>query len=967
MKRIVSIILTLAAMALPLRSAAEGLKTFQLRNGLTVFVWEDPTKDNVYGEVAVRTGSVNDPEQYTGLAHYLEHMMFKGTQKIGALDWEAEKPIYEQIIAKYDEMAQTEDQAARESIAKEINELTIKEAEVSVSNEFSSLVEGLGGSGLNAGTSYDYTVYYNSFPPNQIGKWLSLSSERFLGPVFRAFQPELETVYEEFNRGNDNGSSQAQKFLFEKIFDGTPYARQIIGLGEHLKNPRLSKLIEFYNTWYTADNMALILVGNVDTQSILRLVNATFGRIPKGQAPQMAQSSIVPVKGRVQYTTKCSNYPSVVMAYDGVKSGDEDEIVLDITTSVLSNSSETGLLDRMSINGDFMGAGASAFCLSGAGRTIVTAVPYYDEAQRMYESNKNVEKLLDKAVRELAEGKFDEWVVDAVKKNLCRDFDLMMEDSDRKASLIRNAFINRQDINEELLYKEKVMAVTVEDVKACAKKYFGADHIVIYNEIGKPDKSQKIKKPGYKPIDSPAGKSSEYAQFLGNMANKDPEFKFIDWESVAQKPLNSYSKIYYTKNTRNDVYTLTLKYGASEKVFPKLSYGAELMNNAGILGQMDPHQLKEAFAKLGATYSIGSDGDYLYVTLRGYEQNLQESCLLLTRLLLMPALDEKQVGNIKGGAISGRFRRKEEVNMIAGALREYMVYGPEESEYKTELTDKELVFLDMSDLTGQVIGATKYAAEIHYCGQMPLEQVYSILSTSLPLVEGEKPTTSPRVRPMMDYKENTVFFVPSNDAQQSQIYFYIPMGEYDKSKEVVKDAFNCYMSSGLNGIIFQEIREKNSMAYSAYGYVQSQGLPGAQTAFIGYVGTQNDKAIDAIRLYTKIMTDIPQEPDNIEGVKTYLKQTALTEHPDERSLSSVIASLQKKGYTQDPTIEELPQIEELSFEDILRYFEENIKGRPIVIGVVGNPKAVDTQKLSEFGKLVRLQPRNLYNDKDVMF
>ena len=225
---------------------AQGLKAFKLKNGMSVFVWEDSTKTDVLGQVVVRTGSVNDPEQYTGLAHYLEHVLFKGTQKIGALDWAKEQPLYEQIIAKYDAMAEEIDPTKKETIGKEINELTVEAGKVSLSNEFSELIEGMGGTNLNAGTSWDYTVYYNTFPPYQINKWLEISSERFVNPVFRTFQSELETVYEEFNRGNDNPNTRLNNFMLEKAFPGHPYSRSIIGLGEHLKNPRLSQLIKYY-------------------------------------------------------------------------------------------------------------------------------------------------------------------------------------------------------------------------------------------------------------------------------------------------------------------------------------------------------------------------------------------------------------------------------------------------------------------------------------------------------------------------------------------------------------------------------------------------------------------------------------------------------------------------------------------------------------------------------------------------
>ena len=145
--------------------------------------------------------------------------MFKGTDKISTLDWAAEEPIYQKIITKYDEMADETDPVKKEAIGKEINELTIEAAKVSVSTEFSNLMESMGAKGLNAGTSYDFTYYHNSFPAYQINKWLEISSQRFINPVFRTFQSELETVYEEYNRAQDNQGRVQQQFLLDKAFE----------------------------------------------------------------------------------------------------------------------------------------------------------------------------------------------------------------------------------------------------------------------------------------------------------------------------------------------------------------------------------------------------------------------------------------------------------------------------------------------------------------------------------------------------------------------------------------------------------------------------------------------------------------------------------------------------------------------------------------------------------------------------
>ena len=212
-----SVLFTVLVMTLPMYG--QGLKAFKLKNGLTVYVWEDDSKSDVFGLVGVRAGSINDPEEYTGLAHYLEHVMFKGTDKIGALDWEKEAPIYKEIIAKYNQMADEVDPVKKEAISKEINELTVSAGKISQPGEYSNLMESMGAKGVNAGTSYDWTFYHCSFPAYQINKWLEISSQRFLNPVFRTFQSELETVYEEYNRGQDRAVGRSSSSWIRRLKD----------------------------------------------------------------------------------------------------------------------------------------------------------------------------------------------------------------------------------------------------------------------------------------------------------------------------------------------------------------------------------------------------------------------------------------------------------------------------------------------------------------------------------------------------------------------------------------------------------------------------------------------------------------------------------------------------------------------------------------------------------------------------
>ena len=959
-------ILLLALVWAVLPAMGQGLKAFKLKNGLSVYIWEDNTKSDVYGIVAVRAGSINEPAEYTGLAHYLEHVMFKGTDKIGTLDWEAEEPIYQQIIAKYDEMAATEDPTRKAAIAQEINSLSVDEGKVSVSNEFSDLMESIGGKGLNAGTSYDLTYYHNSFPAYQINKWLEISSQRFIHPVFRTFQSELENVYEEYNMYQDDPGSLQSNFIRSKAFEGHPYARDIIGLPEHLKNPHLSKLIDFYNEWYVPENMALILVGNVNAQQIVGRIAGTFGRLPDKAAPERKAWPELDIKGRTQYTAKVGYYPSVCLVYPGVPAGHPDELPLEIAMSLLSNGDHTGTLDKLTLDGELTDCGASPMTMREQGRNLVQCIPLYDENQRRFESNKSVEKKALAAIARIAEGDFEDWKVEAIKANLCRDFDVQMESNTYKAQLLMDAFINGKDLNRVLGYKDEVMAVTTDDIKRVARQYLGDNYLALYIEQGKAKKGDKIQKPGYKPIESPAGQQSLYAMQFKNMPIGQVEEKFIDFSDVQVKALNDRSKLYYTPNTENNVFSLTLRYGAGEREFPKLGIAADLMNNAGIMGAYEPQQLKEELSRLNATCHVWADDDYLYIMMRGYEQTLPQACQLLSRQILMPQLDDKQLSRIKGSVLGTRQQRKDNVSTLASALSQYVCYG-DRSSYIDELTDQQMLELQISELTGDINRAANYEAEIFYCGNLPFNDAYAILSQSLPLVANERPSASPQDKPLSAVDENTVYFLPNSDAEQAQIFFFLPMDAYDKADDVLRDAFNQYFSGGFGGLVMNEIREKRSMAYYAGAYVMTPAVPGNPTYLYGHIGTQNDKVNDAVDVFMGLVGDMPLNASRIDNIKSYLRQEALSTHPDFRSKASYLRACQRRGYQDDPARENLPKIDALAFDDIVNFYRQHIQGKPYRIGIIGNPKQIDTARLEKYGKVVKLNARKLFNTQDTLF
>lgn len=940
-----------------------GLTQFKLGNGLTVYLWEDKNQPDVTGSVVVRAGSIDEPKEYTGLAHYLEHMLFKGTQRIGSLDWLSEKPHYDNIIKLYDEFAVATDPIVRDTLAKKINRESIAEAQYSQTNDFSNLVEGLGGEGLNAGTSYDVTEFHNNFPSFQLDKWLDLYSERLINPVFRSFQAELENVFEEYNMYQDNNDTHVSDFLFSNLYKGHPYSRDVIGLPEHLKNPRLSKLIEFYNTWYVPENMALVLVGNFDSQTAIPLIKAKFSRLKAAKVSERVIYPETDFKGNLKFSAKIANYPQVFWGYKGVKKGNPDELLLDFCVNLLSNKMKTGLLDKLNLNGDVQYATAEQDSRRDQGRLLIFSIPYYDVNQKMYDSDKATEKIIMAEVDKLKSGDIQDWLFQSVKDNLLRQQELILETPSQKASLLKELFAYQLPLDYFATETERLKSITKEDVQRVAKQYLSADHVTVSFEEGTPKKN-KLKKPDIKPIDQPKGKMSEYAKMLQAIPVTPVKEEYNNFGDVKTEKLYDGITLNCTENKVNDYFTLTIKYGVGTKKMPKLAYATNLMNSAGIMPNSDAQSVRREFSELNARCVYSVTDDYFYISLLGDEKNLAKICQLMTRQTLMPKLDEKQLNRVKGGEYTSRMLEKKDVQSLGSALLQYALYK-DSSDYVNRLKFSKVYSSQISELTGEIVRATNYEASIHYVGKKPIEEVSQILKANLPLKEGVKKSESPLVAKTVVYEKPTIYFLPNADAQQSKIYFYIDGPQYKIEDDVNYKAFYQYFSGGFSGLVMQEIRENNSMAYTAYGAMVTPPVQNKKSYFIGYVGTQPDKAADAIDLYVKLLKDMPLRPDRIANIKTYLRQSVLTDKPSFRSKSQMYEGWKQLGYTDDPAKVDMAKIDNLTFDQIVNFYQQNIKGKPVTIVIMGDPKLVNLKQIqTNQGKVTKLSSSTLFNVED---
>jgi len=934
-----------------------GFNEIKLANGFTVILNEDHTEPKVFGVIITKAGGKNDPKDATGMAHYQEHMLFKGTQDLGTTNWLEEKPHIDKIFELYDLLGKTKNTEERKKIQQQINEESLKANEYVIPNELSNIIKSTGGTMLNAGTGPDVTMFYNEFPPNQVEKWLEIYSHRFINPVFRSFQAELEVVYEEKNMYSDNFiMSILNKFQFQ-FFKKHPYGQQtIIGTIDDLKNPSLTKMYDFFKTYYVANNMALILCGDFDSNEVIPLIEKKFGKLRTGEIPKPIEYKEDAFKGREFIEENLSPIKMGLLGYRTPPNGDPDEIALKVCNTILFNQNETGLLNKLQIDSKLMATGVFSIPYNDYGATIFFLIP-----KVVGQSLKDAESLVLAEVEKVKLGDFEDWMLEAAKNQLYKDYLLELENLQSRAVLIAQTFGENININEILLYPDKIKAITKQDVMKFAQKYYGSNYLALYSKMGFP-KKEKIEKPGYKPIVQKNTEKSLFTKHLDSIQVKNAILKYIDFYTDTKISLinNNNVKLFYTPNPLNDIFSLKIKFGVGEYKMPMLKYISQIMNYSGT-NEHTITEYKKEFDKLGCNYSFSSNDNYLILTLQGIESNLDKSLALVNELLHSPKLDKTKLNIIIDGEKGNRKIERSEPDNVAEALLEYVRYK-NNSSFLTRLTMNELKKLNTDSLVVGFLKAIQYKTEIHYSGMESQENVEIIINDNLKLSQKPLKSESPLIKPVEKYNENIIFLVDKKKSVQSKIYFFANGNEYNKSNEPFIEAFNLYFGGDFSGLVLQEIREYRSMAYSAGAKYSIPSIAGKPSDFIGYVGTQADKTIDAIEIFYNLIKDMPEKSERLQMIKQYLALTAITSRPNFRDLSETIEKWQWRGYTEDPAKLKYITYNNLTFEDIVKFYKTNIKEKPLVIAIVGNKKQIDIKKLAKYGKIIELPEKKLFRD-----
>lgn len=953
--------------AVGLFAQSNPIKTFTLSNGMNVVLCEDHSEPRVWGAVCVHAGAKNDPLDNTGMAHYLEHIMFKGTDKIGTIDWTSEKVFLDSINLMYDVLHDITDVEKRNDILLKINELNNKATEYAIPNEVDVILGKMGGDGVNAFTSNDVTVYLNSFPSNQMEKWLTVYTERFRNPIFRLFQSELEAVYEEYNMYQDQPISAFMEDALAMAYGEHPYGRPVIGYQKHLKNPQTSAMQTFFNTYYHPCNMTLVMVGDFSAASIRSLLDKTIGQLHNegaGVDKNLAfrtermntnlNMTVKPFEGKQIVNVRETPVKMGILGYQTCGSMDEDAFLFDFLGSILNNESETGLLDKLNNDNKLMGVEAFPYSMLEKGMFAFFYVP-----KLLGQSHEEAENYIFAALDSLKSGNFSDALFEAVKMEHLKSFLTNTESLGGKFEQMLDMVMSQSTPEEYLSRESRIRNLTKQEIVDLAKKYFGDNMIVIRSSMGI-KQHEKLEKPNWKPVVAQNTEAkSVYAKSIEEMPVGSITPQVINFnEKVGVVPVNESFNLYGAKNPCNDMFTMDV-------VFNYGSLRDRDFDNAltyvSMQGTKDKsfEEFQLALQRLGASLSLNASADELHVKISGFDKDMEQILSLCREKLYTPANDETKLTKLVEDKASEASMTKNDASAWGKALYYYALYGAS-SPNLLDPSLKEVKKYTGEQLLQSFARALEYDGFVTYVGNVDYKDVAKILSNTI-LTASQAKQGEKNIRPLENYDTPTLFLASNKHFLQSNIYYYIignPLE--DVTSRMRCEAYNEYMGGGMAGVIFQEIRELRSLGYTAYAGYSYDRLNRRPGFLMGFLGTQSDKTNEGCDAMRELLVQFPSKPEKFDMAKTSLIKKMELDYIGFRSLPITIKKWKEEGYNSDPRVEQLSIVKNITLQDVEKFHKANIADHPLVITVAGDKNRMNLDELSKTYKIVNMKYKDIF-------
>ena len=930
-------------------------RIYTLDNGLKVYLSVNNEKPRLQANIAVRTGSRNDPAETTGLAHYLEHLMFKGTKTFGVSDAAAEQPYLDDIEARYERYRTLTDPEARRQAYHEIDSVSQLAARYFIPNEYDKLMSAIGSEGTNAYTSYDVTCYVENIPSNEIENWAKVQSDRFQNMVIRGFHTELEAVYEEYNIHLTDDQDKEINALFAKLFPTHPYGTQtVIGTQEHLKNPSITNIKNYFNRYYVPNNVAICMAGDFNPDEVIAIIDKYFGSWKRSDTLSRPEYSIQPALTAIADTTVVGQEAENIMMAWRFDAGNTAQVdTLDVISSILANG-KAGLFE-INLEQTMKAQGVSAFCypLTDYSTFIIQGMP------KAGQTLEELRALILEEFEKLKRGEFADDLLESVINNKKLQFLNSLDNNRSRASIMVDAFINNQSWEDVVAQIERQSMITKQQIVEFAQRHFGNNFVCVYKREGEDTTQKKIDKPAITAI--PTNRDMQ-SQFLADITNAEvPPIapRFIDFNNdLKDTKTKAGLPLIYKQNTTDDRFNLEFVYSFGQEDLLDMYYAADYLDYIGT-DKMSISEIKQKLYKLACNYGISVVDDRTYIWMNGLSENMPQALALLEDVLQNAKADADSYSKYVDLVQKGREDAKKEQNSNFRALFEYGSYGPY-NPFRNIFTTEKLRKLDPQKLVDNLKSLRYTEHTVLYYGSLSekelsktLAQYHKTPKTMLPAPVGKKYA-------LQTTPADEILIAPYDAKNIYMIQFHNENKQWDKSEEAVQDMFNEYFGGGMNTIVFQELRESRGLAYSAFARYQRPSRLGDPESFFTYIISQNDKMMDCIRTFNQIVDTIPQSQTAFEIAKQSLTKSLQSRRVTKFNILSNYYLYKRMGYTADPKAAVYEALPSITLKDIVEFEQKNMARKPYRYIILGKEEDLDMESLGKIAPIHRVTTEEIF-------
>ena len=930
-------------------------RIYTLDNGLKVYLSVNNEKPRIQTYIAVRTGSKNDPAETTGLAHYLEHLMFKGTDKFGVTDPVAEKPYLDEIEQRYERYRLLTDPDERRQAYHEIDSVSQLAAKYFIPNEYDKLMSVIGAEGTNAYTSDDVTCYTEDIPANEVENWAKIQSDRFQNMVIRGFHTELEAVYEEYNIHLTSDIDKIFTAMAKKLFPTHPYGTQTtIGTQEHLKNPSITNIKRYFEKWYVPNNVAICMAGDMDPDRVIAIIDKYFGQWKPGKdvrQPQFPEQK--PLTAPVDTTVIGLEAETVWLGFRFNAACSLQADTLEVIENILSNGT-AGLID-LDINQQMKMLEAWAGLQKEMDYSTFIFAGTPKEGQTLDE----VRQLLLAEIEKLKAGDFSDDLLPSVVNNMKLSFYNSLEINRARANMFVQAFINGTPWTQETARISRIEGMTKAQIVDFARRHFKNNYVTVFKRQGTDETQKKIDKPAITPIPTNRDLVSPFVVNIQNTEVEPIQPRFIDFKRDLTFGQTKKKLPYvYVKNVENGRFALSFRYDFGEESDVRYNYAADYLDYLGTK-KLTNEQIKQQFYKLACSYNISVAARSITVSLRGLSENMTEALRLLEDLMQNAQPDQEAYEQFCALTLKSRADSKLDQRSNFNRLVYYGMYG-QYNIYRNILTDEQLAQTNPQDLLDLLKNLSKYEHTVLYYGPMTTAELDKALSKAHKTQKKLAAVPEGRHYTMQSTPQNEVLIAPYDAKNIYMRMYHNEQRPWQPDEAPVRALFNEYYGGGMNTIVFQELREARGLAYNAYAAYVAPTYKDQPEYFFTHIITQNDKMKDCVQQFHQILDTIPQSEAAFNIAKEALTKRLASERTTKFSIINAWIYAKFLGIDYDENERIYNALPQLKLKDVVEFEQKLMAHKPYRYIILGDENELDMDYLQQLGPIRRVTTEEIF-------